>query len=33
VVDSTRIVDKLGVRATPLDEALSETLASYRGLK
>ncbi|HWL37656.1 MAG TPA: NAD-dependent epimerase/dehydratase family protein [Frankiaceae bacterium] len=30
VVDSTRIAGKLGVRATPIDDALGETLASYR---
>ncbi len=31
VVDSSKIADKLGLRATPLDLALAETLAAYRG--
>ena len=31
VVDSNKIADKLGLRATPLDLALAETLAAYRG--
>ncbi len=31
VVDSSKIATKLGVQATPLDQALAETLASYRG--
>jgi nucleoside-diphosphate-sugar epimerase len=30
VVDSSKIATKLGVRATPLDRALADTLASYR---
>jgi nucleoside-diphosphate-sugar epimerase len=30
VVDSSRIVGKLGVRATPLEQALADTLRSYR---
>ncbi len=30
VVDSSRITDKLGVEATPLDQALADTLRSYR---
>jgi nucleoside-diphosphate-sugar epimerase len=31
VVDSSKIADKLGLRATPLNLALAETLAAYRG--
>jgi nucleoside-diphosphate-sugar epimerase len=30
VVDSSRITGKLGVRATPVEQALAETLATYR---
>ena len=30
IVDSSKIATRLGVRATPLDEALHRTLASYR---
>lgn len=30
VVDSTKIADRLGVRATPYEEALARTLAGYR---
>jgi hypothetical protein len=30
VVDSTKIATKLEVQATPLDQALADTLASYR---
>ena len=30
VVDSSRIAGKLGVRATPLEQALADTLRSYR---
>jgi nucleoside-diphosphate-sugar epimerase len=30
VVDSSKITDKLGVVATPLDQALADTLGSYR---
>ncbi len=30
IVDSTKIATKLDVHATPLDQALAETLASYR---
>jgi nucleoside-diphosphate-sugar epimerase len=30
VVDSTKIADKLGLHATPLDQAIAETLASCR---
>jgi nucleoside-diphosphate-sugar epimerase len=30
IVDSTKIATKLGVHATPLDEALAETLTTYR---
>jgi hypothetical protein len=30
VVDSTKIATKLEVHATPLDQALADTLASYR---
>jgi hypothetical protein len=30
VVDSSRIADKFGLRATPIEEALAETLATYR---
>jgi nucleoside-diphosphate-sugar epimerase len=30
VVDSTKIAAKLEVHATPLDQALADTLASYR---
>jgi hypothetical protein len=31
VVDSTAITTELGVRATPLEEALAATAATYRG--
>ena len=31
VVDSSKIADKLGLHATPLDQALAETLAAYQG--
>jgi nucleoside-diphosphate-sugar epimerase len=30
IVDSTKIAAKLDVHATPLDQALADTLASYR---
>jgi hypothetical protein len=30
IVDSSKIASRLGVRATPLDEALAGTLAGYR---
>ena len=30
VVDSSRITDKLGASATPVQDALAETLAGYR---
>jgi hypothetical protein len=30
IVDSTKITSRLGLRATPLDEALAGTLAGYR---
>jgi len=30
VVDSTKIATRLGARATPTEQALSETLAAYR---
>jgi nucleoside-diphosphate-sugar epimerase len=30
IVDSSRIADKLGVRATPTEQALADTLAEYR---
>ena len=30
IVDSTKIATKLDVHATPLDQALADTLASYR---
>ncbi|HYN73383.1 MAG TPA: hypothetical protein VES60_12860, partial [Nakamurella sp.] len=30
VVDSTKIATRLGVRATPIEQALSDTLESYR---
>lgn len=30
IVDSSKISDKLGLHATPLDQAIAETLASYR---
>jgi len=30
VVDSSRIAGKLGVEATPLEQALADTLRSYR---
>ena len=30
VVDSSKIANTLGVRATPLDDALADTLTSYR---
>ena len=30
VVDSTKIATRLGVRATPVEQALSDTLESYR---
>jgi hypothetical protein len=29
IVDSSKIADQLGVRATPIDQALGQTLASY----
>jgi hypothetical protein len=29
-VDSTKIAVRLGVKATPVDQALAETLAAYR---
>jgi hypothetical protein len=31
VVDSSKIATKLNLHATPLDQALADTLASYRG--
>ena len=30
IVDSTKIATKLEVHATPLDQALADTLATYR---
>jgi hypothetical protein len=30
VVDSSKITDKLGVEAAPLERALADTLRSYR---
>ena len=30
VVDSTKIADALGAKATPVDQALADTLATYR---
>ena len=30
IVDSTKIATKLGVHATPLDQALADTVATYR---
>ena len=30
IVDSMKIADKLGLKATPMHEALAETLLSYR---
>jgi nucleoside-diphosphate-sugar epimerase len=30
IVDSSKIADKLGVRATPIDQALGQNLTSYR---
>ena len=30
IVDSSKIADRLGVRATPIDQALRHTLTSYR---
>ena len=30
IVDSSKIADKLGVRATPIELALAHTLTSYR---
>lgn len=30
IVDSSKITSKLGVSATPLPQALDETLATYR---
>jgi nucleoside-diphosphate-sugar epimerase len=30
IVDSSKIATKLGVNATPLEQALADTLASYR---
>jgi nucleoside-diphosphate-sugar epimerase len=30
VVDSTKMATKLGVHATPVDQALAETLDTYR---
>ena len=32
VVDSSKIANKLGVHATPVEQALTETLATYRGV-
>jgi hypothetical protein len=29
IVDSSKIADKLGVRATPINQALGHTLTSY----
>jgi hypothetical protein len=29
IVDSSKIADKLGVRATPIDQALGHSLTSY----
>ena len=33
VVDSSKITDRLGVRATPAEQALAITLASYQGVR
>ena len=33
IVDSTRIAGKLGVRATPVEQALAETLETYRAIR
>ena len=30
VVDSSKITNKLGLTATPVEDALAQTLASYR---
>ena len=30
IVDSSKIATKLGVQATPTDQALADTLATYR---
>ena len=30
IVDSSKITNKLGVHATPIDQALADTLATYR---
>ena len=30
IVDSSKIATRLGVKATPLDQALTETLTTYR---
>ena len=30
VVDSSKIADKLGVEATPVEQALADTLRAYR---
>lgn len=30
IVDSSKITNKLGLHATPLDQAIAATLASYR---
>ena len=30
IVDSSKITNKLGVEATPIDQALAHTLADYR---
>jgi nucleoside-diphosphate-sugar epimerase len=30
IVDSSKITNKLGVEATPVEEALAETLRTYR---
>ena len=30
IVDSSKITTKLGVHATPIDQALADTLATYR---
>jgi hypothetical protein len=31
IVDSSKITARLGVKPTPLDQALTETLHTYRG--
>jgi len=33
IVDSSKITTKLGVQATPTDQALADTLATYRQAK